>query len=230
MTTLLLVEDDTSISEPLTRTLSREGYTILTATTGQEALDALDECESGIEIMLLDLGLPDMDGLDVARNARNQGYDFPILILTARSEEVDMVVGLDVGADDYVTKPFRLAELLARVRALLRRWDRGSTNAPEILTIQDISLDIPARTVSKNGRELHLTNKEFDLLVALMSDAGNAISREKLLSTVWGEGNAESTKKLDMHISWLRRKLGEDVEKPRYIATVRGVGFRFEAE
>ncbi|MDY5132835.1 response regulator transcription factor [Actinotignum urinale] len=230
MTTLLLVEDDTSISEPLTRALSREGYTILTATTGQEALDALDECESGIEIMLLDLGLPDMDGLDVARNARNQGYDFPILILTARSEEVDMVVGLDVGADDYVTKPFRLAELLARVRALLRRWDRGSTNAPEILTIQDISLDIPARTVSKNGRELHLTNKEFDLLVALMSDAGNAISREKLLSTVWGEGNAESTKKLDMHISWLRRKLGEDVEKPRYIATVRGVGFRFEAE
>lgn len=230
MTTLLLVEDDASISEPLTRALSREGYTILTATTGQEALDALDECESGIEIMLLDLGLPDMDGLDVARNARNQGYDFPILILTARSEEVDMVVGLDVGADDYVTKPFRLAELLARVRALLRRWDRGSTNAPEILTIQDISLDIPARTVSKNGRELHLTNKEFDLLVALMSDAGNAISREKLLSTVWGEGNAESTKKLDMHISWLRRKLGEDVEKPRYIATVRGVGFRFEAE
>ncbi|MDY5128620.1 response regulator transcription factor [Actinotignum urinale] len=230
MTTLLLVEDDTSISEPLTRALSREGYTILTATTGQEALDALDECESGIEIMLLDLGLPDMDGLDVARNARNQGYDFPILILTARSEEVDMVVGLDVGADDYVTKPFRLAELLARVRALLRRWDRGSTNAPEILTIQDISLDIPARTVSKNGRELHLTNKEFDLLVALMSEAGNAISREKLLSTVWGEGNAESTKKLDMHISWLRRKLGEDVEKPRYIATVRGVGFRFEAE
>ncbi|MDY5150879.1 response regulator transcription factor [Actinotignum urinale] len=230
MTTLLLVEDDTSISEPLTRALSREGYTILTATTGQEALDALDECESGIEIMLLDLGLPDMDGLDVARNARNQGYDFPILILTARSEEVDMVVGLDVGADDYVTKPFRLAELLARVRALLRRWDRGSTNAPEILTIQDISLDIPARTVSKNGRELHLTNKEFDLLVALMSDAGNAISREKLLSTVWGEGNAESTKKLDMHISWLRRKLGEDVEKPRYIATVRGVGFLFEAE
>ncbi|KMY23846.1 chemotaxis protein CheY [Actinobaculum suis] len=224
MTNLLLVEDDAAISEPLSRALSREGYTVRLAATGKEAVEAMGK---STDLVVLDLGLPDMDGLEVARYARQNGFTFPILILTARSEEVDMVVGLDAGADDYVTKPFRLAELLARVRALLRRTDPPET-APHELAAQDIVIDTAAYRVTQNGKELPLTSKEFHLLSVLIRNAGNAVSREELLQEVWGPENAESTKKLDMHISWLRRKLGDDVDHPRYISTVRGVGFRFE--
>ncbi|MFG6285167.1 response regulator transcription factor [Actinotignum schaalii] len=221
MTTLLLVEDDAAISGPLARALGREGYTVNLVATGR---DALDQLTNGVDIMVLDLGLPDMDGLEVARQARGEGHTFPILILTARTEEVDMVVGLDSGADDYVTKPFRLAELLARVRALLRRTEQGNDH----LNAQDISVDTGARRALREGVELPLTAKEFDLLTALIRRAGDAVSRELLLSEVWGDENGSSSKKLDMHISWLRRKLGDDVDSPRYISTVRGLGFRFE--
>lgn len=225
MTRLLLVEDDPAISGPLVRSLTREGYEVSLAEAGRPALVAM---EQGVDIVILDLGLPDMDGLDVARTARSRGWDFPILILTARSEEVDMVVGLDSGADDYVTKPFRLAELLARVRAQLRRHEAADGDQ---LQVRGVTVDLGARRVMTASGEVQLTAKEFELLVVLMRNAGSVVSREELLHSVWGGADGEdSTKKLDMHISWLRRKLRDDVTNPTYIRTVRGMGFRFEKD
>ena len=226
MINILLVEDDPAISGPLMRVLGREGYSARLVETGREALDNLT---ASLDLLILDLGLPDMEGLDVARRARALSLTFPILILTARSEEVDMVVGLDAGADDYITKPFRLAELLARVRALLRRAERGDTTA-ESLSAQDITVSLSARRAFKDGQELQLTTKEFDLLQILVRRAGDAVSRNELMNEVWGTNAEDSTKKLDMHISWLRRKLGDEVGSPKYISTVRGLGFRFEKE
>ena len=178
-------------------------------------------------MVILDLGLPDMDGLDVARWIRNQGLTTPVLVLTARADEVDLVVGLDAGADDYVTKPFRLAELLARVRALLRR-SHGEAGDEEEVAAQDVRMDLAAHRAFQGDRELHLTAKEFDLLRALVRDAGSVVARETLMRDVWGSDPNGSTKTLDMHVSWLRRKLGDDANAPRYISTVRGMGFRFE--
>lgn len=224
MTTVLLVEDDPAISEPLARALGREGYEVRSHGTGRGALGDI----IGADLVVLDLGLPDIDGLDVAREIRSQGSSLPILVLTARTDEVDMVVGLDAGADDYVTKPFRLAELLARVRALLRR--AGSDFQDDTLEAQDIRIDVSAHRAFQDGRELQLTAKEFDLLRILIKEAGNVVSRQVIMQEVWGLDPAGSTKTLDMHISWLRRKLGDDAAYPYYISTVRGMGFRFETE
>ena len=224
MTTVLLVEDDPAISEPLARALGREGYEVRSHGTGRGALGDI----IGADLVVLDLGLPDIDGLDVAREIRSQGSSLPILVLTARTDEVDMVVGLDAGADDYVTKPFRLAELLARVRALLRR--AGSDFQDDTLEAQDIKIDVSAHRAFQDGRELQLTAKEFDLLRILIKEAGNVVSRQVIMQEVWGSDPAGSTKTLDMPISWLRRKLGDDAAYPYYISTVRGMGFRFETE
>ena len=224
MTTVLVVEDDPAISEPLARALGREGYEVRSHGTGRGALGDI----IGADLVVLDLGLPDIDGLDVAREIRSQGSSLPILVLTARTDEVDMVVGLDAGADDYVTKPFRLAELLARVRALLRR--AGSDFQDDTLEAQDIRIDVSAHRAFQDGRELQLTAKEFDLLRILIKEAGNVVSRQVIMQEVWGSDPAGSTKTLDMHISWLRRKLGDDAAYPYYISTVRGMGFRFETE
>jgi DNA-binding response OmpR family regulator len=169
-----------------------------------------------------------MDGLDVARAIRNQGLTTPVLVLTARADEVDLVVGLDAGADDYVTKPFRLAELLARVRALLRRTG-GDTPDEDELRGQDVRVDVAAHRAFQGDRELHLTAKEFDLLRVLVGAVGTVVARETLMREVWGSDPTGSTKTLDMHVSWLRRKLGDDASAPRYISTVRGMGFRFES-
>lgn len=223
MTVVQLVEDDPAIAEPLTRAFGREGYEVRWHSTGQSALDSIN----GADIVVLDLGLPDMDGLDVARTIRSMGMVIPILILTARAEEVDLVVGLDAGADDYVTKPFRLAELLARVRALLRRAGGDVTEEDEIIA-QDVRVDVAAHRAFRGSRELHLTSKEFDLLRVLVREAGTVVNRDVLMQEVWGSDPTGSTKTLDMHISWLRRKLGDDANSPTYISTVRGVGFRFE--
>jgi DNA-binding response OmpR family regulator len=224
VTNVLLVEDDPAISEPLARALGREGYDVRPHGTGQSALDDLP---NGADLVVLDLGLPDMDGLDVARNIRNQGLTLPILVLTARADEVDLVVGLDAGADDYVTKPFRLAELLARVRALLRRAGGEVTDDDE-LSAQDVRVDVAAHRAFRGSRELHLTAKEFELLRVLVREAGSVVGREALMREVWGTDPTGSTKTLDMHVSWLRRKLGDDANDPKYITTVRGMGFRFE--
>ncbi|MHB1064705.1 MAG: response regulator transcription factor [Georgenia sp.] len=224
MTNVLLVEDDPAIAEPLARALGREGYDVRTHGTGRGAIDDLP---NGADLVVLDLGLPDMDGLDVARHIRKAGHTLPILVLTARADEVDLVVGLDAGADDYVTKPFRLAELLARVRALLRRVGGDAADEDEMVA-QDVRVDVAAHRAFRGARELHLTAKEFELLRVLVRDAGSVVGREILMREVWGTDPTGSTKTLDMHVSWLRRKLGDDANDPKYITTVRGMGFRFE--
>jgi DNA-binding response OmpR family regulator len=219
---VLLAEDDNSIAEPLARALRREGYDVDVLAEGR---GAVTQALTGMtDLVVLDLGLPDMDGLEVCRRIRESLPQLPVLMLTARADEVDTVVGLDAGADDYVTKPFRLAELLARVRALLRR---GVSETP---VIGDVRIDVGSRRAWVRGEELQLTTKEFDLLRVLMRDVGNVVTRETIMREVWDAGWWGSTKTLDMHISWLRRKLGDDATNPRYITTVRGVGFRFERE
>jgi DNA-binding response OmpR family regulator len=220
MTSVLLAEDDLSISDPLARALRREGYLVNVSADGVGTLDAA--LAGGIDLLILDLGLPRLDGLEVCRRLRSQGIHVPVLILTARADEVDTVIGLDAGADDYVTKPFRLAEFLARVRALLRRGSSENTTA------QGVRVDAEARRAWVGDTELDLTTKEFDLLRLLVSDAGKVVTRDQIMHEVWGERWWGSTKTLDMHISWLRRKLGDDAQQPSYITTVRGVGFRFE--
>jgi DNA-binding response OmpR family regulator len=224
MTRVLLAEDDTSISEPLARALRREGYEVEVRKDGPTALDA--GLRDGIDLVVLDLGLPGMDGLEVCRRLRTEGHTFPVLVLTARADEVDTVVGLDAGADDYVTKPFRLAELLARVRALLRRGAPVEPVVPP--ATHGVRIDVESHRVWMGEEELQLTAKEFDLLRVLVRDAGRVVTRDQLMREVWDTTWWSSTKTLDMHISWLRKKLGDDAANPRYIATVRGVGFRFE--
>ena len=221
MTRVLLAEDDVAISEPLARALRREGYDVDVQPDGPGALDmALGEV---IDLVVLDLGLPGMDGLEVCRRLRAEGKGTPVLVLTARADEVDTVVGLDAGADDYVTKPFRLAELLARVRALLRRRSGDTTTA-----VQGVRMDVESRRAWLGEEELTLTAKEFDLLRVLLRDAGKVVTRDQLMREVWDTAWWGSTKTLDMHVSWLRKKLADDANNPRYITTVRGVGFRFE--
>ncbi|HET8599670.1 MAG TPA: response regulator transcription factor [Segeticoccus sp.] len=221
MTRVLLAEDDPTISEPLARALRREGYDVDVCPDGRVALEAVEE---NPDLVLLDLGLPYVDGLEVCRRIRNDGRSVPVLILTARADEVDTVVGLDAGADDYVTKPFRLAELLARVRALLRRKSGDTGGDGEIIRI-----DPEARRAYFHDDELQLTAKEFDLLRVLVREQGKVVPREQLMREIWETAWFGSTKTLDMHISVLRRKLGDDATSPRYITTVRGVGFRFES-
>jgi len=221
VTRVLLAEDDAAIAEPLERALRREGYTVQLAATGAAALA---KATDGVDLVLLDLGLPGMDGLAVCRSLRARGSRVPVLMLTARSGELDAVVGLDAGADDYVTKPFRIAELLARVRVQLRRGG----DLPEVLEGQDLRIDVPARRVTQGGREVALSNKEFDLLAALVARKGSVVTREDLMRGVWRTDWMGSSKTVDMHVSWLRKKLGDEVSRPRYVTTVRGVGFRFE--
>ncbi len=220
MTKVLLAEDDAAISEPLARALRREGYEVDIREDGRAALEGGREAP---DLLILDLGLPTMDGLEVCRTLRSEGYSIPVLILTARADEVDTVVGLDAGADDYVTKPFRLAELLARTRALLRRSPQDGASAPFV------RIDSEGRRAFFGGEELQLTAKEFDLLRVLVREQGKVVSREQLMREVWETAWFGSTKTLDMHVSVLRRKLGDDASDPKFITTVRGVGFRFEA-
>lgn len=220
MTVVLLAEDDAAISEPLARALRRQGYDVQLAANGRDALrDA-----RGSDLVVLDLGLPGLDGLEVCRTLRAEGSPVPVLVLTARASEIDAVVGLDAGADDYVAKPFRTAELMARIRALLRR---GQIE-PEMLRVQDIVVDLGARRLWQGEREVELSQRQFDLLVFLMRRQGDVVSREELMRQVWETTWIGSTKTVDMHVSWLRRALGDGVSSAQYIGTVRGVGFRFE--
>ena len=216
MTRLLLVEDDVDIAEPLARALTREGYEVTSAGDGRVALQTV--LDGSPDLIILDVGLPGMDGLDVCRHVREVRPQVPILMLTARDGELETVAGLDAGADDYVTKPFRLSELLARVRAMLRR------SAPPELLAGDVRVDQASRQAWRGDRELDLSPKEFDLLALLVREAGTVVTRERIMDEVWDVNWFGSTKTLDMHMSWLRKKLGE----PPPIATVRRVGFRFE--
>jgi DNA-binding response OmpR family regulator len=216
---LLVVEDDAAISEPLVRALAREGHEVAHVGEGEAALDRLDT--EAVDLVVLDVGLPDVDGVEVCRRARAEHPRLAILVLTARSSELDEVLGLDAGADDYLTKPFSLSVLSARVRALLRRR-AGSGDGG--LEVGDVKVDPGARRAWRDGRELELSPKEFDLLALLVARAGEAVPRDEIMTTVWDENWFGPTKTLDTHVGWLRRKLGD----PPVLTTVRGVGFRFE--
>lgn len=226
MTDVLLAEDDEAIAAPLSRALGREGYTVTVEQTGPAALQRA--LEGNYDLLILDLGLPGMDGLEVCRQVRANRSELAVLMLTARTDEVDFVVGLDAGADDYVGKPFRLAELMARVRALLRRRGPGEDSPIEVGAIR---LEPAARRVLVNGTEISLANKEYELLKVLLDHAGQVVSRETILREVWGDAELRGSKTLDMHMSWLRRKIGDEGSvAERRIATVRGVGFRINSD
>jgi DNA-binding response OmpR family regulator len=222
MTTVLVIEDDDAIAEPLVRALRREGYDALRCAGGADAIAVVNQ--GGVDLVVLDLGLPDIDGVSVCRELRAGDPSLPILVLTARAAEIDVIVGLDAGADDYVTKPFSLGELLARIRARVR------VQAPGSCRVQDVEIDGSARRAWRAGEELQLTAKEFDVLALLARHAGTVLTREDIMATVWDEHWFGPTRTLDVHISWLRKKLGGDAGSTRYITTVRGVGFRFEKD
>jgi DNA-binding response OmpR family regulator len=219
---LLIVEDDPAIGTSLERALGNGGYCCTRATTVAEAL----RVTSAPDLVLLDLGLPDGDGLDLARDLNLRWPDVPIVMLTARTDEMDVVVGLDAGAVDYIAKPFRLAELMARVRAHLRRPAADGT--PTSLADGTLHVDLGARRVVQDGEEVALRAKEFDLLVELLSNRGNVVTREDLMARVWDENWFGSTKTLDVHIAALRRRLGELPGEPSRITALRGVGYRWE--
>ncbi len=225
---ILLVEDDDGIARPLVSALEAGGHEVTHVTTGREALHAGREADA----VLLDLGLPDIDGIEVCRRLRRElGADLPILVLTARDSETDVVVGLDAGADDYVTKPFRLAELQARLRALLRRASAAHGGAGEGVTelrAGDVRIDVAARRAWRGSQALDLTPKEFDLLALLVSRAGVVVTRDEIAREVWDTRWLGGSKTIDVHVSSLRRKLGDDPSAPVYVTTVRGVGLRFE--
>ncbi|HEY6934440.1 MAG TPA: response regulator transcription factor [Marmoricola sp.] len=223
---VLVVEDDDGIAGPLVRTLEREGYDVTRVATGQDALARLSaECA---DLVVLDLGLPDIDGLEVCRRLRDSGSQVPVLVLTARGGELDRVVGLDVGADDYLAKPFGLAELLARIRALLRRSGQARPPEPAVAAgPRGLRIDPHGRRVWAGEAEVSLTEKEFDVLSLLDEQRGAVVTRERLMDEVWDANWFGSTKTLDVTVGRLRQKL-EGSGSPARVVTVRGVGFRLE--
>lgn len=226
---VLLVEDETSIAEPFAEALSREGFEAMIAPTIVEAKRRM--AERFPDVVVLDVGLPDGDGRDLCRELRRESA-VPIIMLTARGTETDRIVGLELGADDYVVKPFSSGEVSARIRAVLRRASQAPAapadgGGPQ--RFGDLVVDRAARQAWLAEQELMLSRKEFDLLERLVVDAGRVVRREDLMSDVWDANWFGSTKTLDVHIGFLRRKLGDDPQSPRYIQTVRGVGFRFGA-
>jgi two-component system, OmpR family, response regulator RegX3 len=220
---ILLVEDEQSISEPFSHALEREGFEPVVARTAREALELAERLNPAL--VLLDLMLPDGDGRDVCREMRRHS-ERPIIMVTARGMETDRIVGLELGADDYVVKPFSGPEVIARIRAVLRRTRAAQDSPQRMVSVGPLQLDGGARRATLAGEELELSRKEFDLLSVLMRKPGCVVRREDLMAEVWDENWFGSTKTLDTHVGWLRRKLGDD---PRWIQTVRGVGFRFAA-
>jgi two-component system response regulator RegX3 len=221
--TILLVEDETSITEPLAEALRSEGFDTEVAGTVAQALEL---ARRDPDLVLLDVMLPDGSGLDVCRELRSRSR-VPIIMLTARGEESDRIVGLELGADDYVVKPFSAREVVARIRAVLRRADAPEPTEDGPIEIGGLRLDPSRREALLAGEALELSRKEFDLLHLLMRNAGSVVSRERLIDEVWDPNWFGSTKTLDVHVSGIRRKLSDDPSRPRYLHTVRGVGFRF---
>ncbi|MBE9501825.1 MAG: response regulator transcription factor [Dehalococcoidia bacterium] len=227
---ILIVEDDRTLLEGLKYSLTREGYRVSTATDGVQALELAREEKP--DLIILDIMLPELDGLEVCRILRKEGMAIPILMLTAKVEEIDRVVGLELGADDYITKPFSLRELLARIRASLRRvemtqWE-VSQQAPPRLRFGDLEIDLPRHQVTLGDSVLSLSRKEFELLAFLAKNRGLVISRDTLLEKIWGYEYEGDTRTVDVHIRWLREKIESDSANPRRILTVRGVGYKFE--
>ncbi len=233
MAAVLLVEDDERISEPLIRVLNTEQFEVTHVAAGQPALDAV--ADSRPDLVLLDLTLPDIDGLDVCRRLRADHPGLAIIMLTARAEEMDVIVGLGAGADDYVAKPFRLAELVARIRAQLRVVEQSAApDADATLQAHGVELHRSSRRcfVADDGdvTEVELTSKEFDLLALLMASPGTTFKRDDIMAAVWDENWWGSTRTLDTHVSTLRKKILDRSDPPSKIVTVRGVGFRFDPE
>src|SRR5579862_6963111 len=225
---VLVVDDEQSYRDALSVTLQREGFLVVTAADGAEAIERFDATRPAL--VLLDVMLPKISGIDVCRELRSRSR-VPIIMVTARNAEIDAVVGLEVGADDYVTKPFRLRELIARVRASLRRVPAGEEeepDRPEVLDVGDVRLDAARHEVFVRGEPVALPLKEFELLELLMSNAGRVLTRDVLIDRIWGPNYFGDTKTLDVHIKRLRSKLEPDSARPTRIVTVRGVGYRYE--
>ncbi|MCL2678862.1 MAG: response regulator transcription factor [Dehalococcoidia bacterium] len=221
---IMVIEDDTSLRSALSYTLDKEGYEVITARDGNEALNLFRSCLP--DLILLDIMLPIMNGLEVCRIIRKES-GVPIIMLTARAEETDKIAGLDIGADDYVTKPFSMRELMARVRALLRREHAGS-HAGGIFSFGEIIIDTARHNATRGGQPLELSPREFDLLAFLAQNKGLVFSRDQLIEKVWGYDFTGSTRTVDVHIRWLRGKIETDPESPRHLLTIRGTGYKLE--
>jgi two-component system, OmpR family, response regulator RegX3 len=227
MTRVLIVEDEESFADPLAFLLRKEGFTTAVAATGQGALEEFDR--NGADIVLLDLMLPGMSGTDVCKALRTRSA-VPVIMVTARDSEIDKVVGLELGADDYVTKPYSARELIARVRAVLRRGgDAADEGAAGLLAAGPVRMDVERHVVTVGGEEVALPLKEFDLLEYLLRNVGRVLTRGQLIDRVWGADYVGDTKTLDVHVKRLRSKVEADPSAPRHLVTVRGLGYKFEA-
>lgn len=225
---ILLADDEESIQKLLTYPLKKEGYEVVSALDGQEALERFSE--GRYDLLILDVMMPKLDGVEVCRRVRSRS-EVPIIMLTAKGDEADKVEGLEVGADDYITKPFSLAEFKSRVKAALRRGglrQRGSAEAK--IEAGDLSIDTERRSVTVRGKPAPLTFIEFEILLALASEPGKVMSRKELLEDIWGASGFRSPRTVDVHMRHLREKLEEDPKHPEYLFTVRGVGYRFRDE
>ena len=225
MTRVLVVEDEESFSEALSYMLRKEGFEVAVAATGPAALEEFDR--SGADLVLLDLMLPGLSGTEVCRALRAKS-NVPVIMLTAKDSEVDKVVGLELGADDYVTKPFSSRELVARIRAVLRRGYEADEMVPGALEVGPVRMDVERHVVAVDGRAVSMPLKEFDLLELLLRNAGRVLTRGQLIDRVWGSDYVGDTKTLDVHIKRLRAKVEPDPAIPRYLVTVRGLGYKFE--
>ena len=225
MTRILVVEDEESFSDPLSYMLQKEGYDVAVAETGPDALTEFDR--NGADLVLLDLMLPGLSGVDVCRSLRAKS-SVPVILLTAKDSEVDKVVGLEIGADDYVTKPYSGRELLARIKAVLRRQVEPEELLPSTVESGPVRMDVERHTVSVNGTSVSLPLKEFELLEMLLRNAGRVLTRGQLIDRVWGSDYVGDTKTLDVHVKRLRAKIEPDPGKLQHIITVRGLGYKFE--
>ena len=227
---VLVVEDEENLLAALKYNLEREGYAVTTAADGPSGLDSARSVNH--DLVILDIMLPGLDGLELCRAIRRES-SVPIIMLTAKAEEVDRIVGLELGADDYVTKPFSMRELMARARAMLRRSRMGQDGpdgaaAPETIHAGDLVVDLTAHTAVLGDRTLELKPREFELLALLMSNRGRAFTRDQLLQRLWGQDYVGDSRTVDVHVRWLREKIESEPGKPKRIITIRGVGYRFE--
>ena len=226
MTRILVVEDEASFSEALAYLLTKEGFEVTVAENGADAIIAF--ARNGADLVLLDLMLPGLSGVEVCRQIRSYSQ-VPIIMLTAKDDEVDKVVGLEIGADDYVTKPYKSRELVARIRAVLRRQGNSEEVSENILTAGGVSMDVERHMVSVRGANVALPLKEFELLEMLLRNAGRVLTRGQLIDRIWGSNYVGDTKTLDVHIKRIRAKIEEDPAEPSIITTVRGLGYKYES-
>ena len=225
MTKILVVEDEASFSEALAYVLGKEGFEVIVADTGDGAITAFDK--NGADLVLLDLMLPGLSGTEVCKQLRSRS-NVPIIMLTAKDTEVDKVVGLEIGADDYVTKPYSKAELIARIRAVLRRQGDSSSSTEGVITAGPVRIDVERHQVNINDQLVSLPLKEFELLEFLVRNSGRVLTRSQLIDRVWGSDYFGDTKTLDVHVKRLRAKIEKDPANPTYIQTIRGLGYKFE--